>query len=137
MSEKIIFSKKYDKTKHISEDDEITTIKDNISSFKALLDAIIEDTVYIHIPEKEDMVYRFVQDAINFSDEYQIDIEVAEVFDGIEVHFSFDELGIFTQLKDVIAKADDILIIHNADDRDITLTLTLQILKAISKSQIE
>lgn len=129
MEEKILFSKKYDKIKYKPKDEELNMIKEHIPSFRALLDVIIEDTVYIHIPEKENMVYRFVQDAIDFSDEYQIDIEVAEIFDGIAVHFSFDELGIFTNLKEVMTKADDILIIHNANGHDITLTLTLQIQK--------
>ena len=136
MSEKILYKKKYDKTLYAKENEEITTqIRKDDSSFQAFLELITEDTVYVRIPEKEAMVYRFVQDSINFSNEHRIDIEVAEAIDGIEVHFSFDDLGIFTHLKDVIARADDILIIPNADDREVTLTLLLQTHKALSRSQ--
>lgn len=68
---------------------------------------------YVKIPEKNALIRSFVQGAINFSNSLCVDVEIVQRDDRITVCFSFEDVEVFTGLKDVINLSDEIVISQN------------------------
>ncbi len=72
-----------------------------------------ENLIYVKIPEKDALMRPFVQGAINFSNDLSVDVEISQKDDRITVCFSFEDVEVFTGLKDVINLSDEIVISQN------------------------
>ncbi len=115
MTENILYKKTYEKNEDLELDEPfITESQKALTDVKNHIDGFKEKRIYVKIPEKDAIMRPFVQGAINFSNDLSVDIEIVQRDDRITVCFSFEDVEVFTELKEVIALSDEIII-----DRDL------------------
>ncbi len=93
-----------------------------------------ENRKYVKIIEKDAIMRPFVQGAINFSNDFSVDVEIVQRDDRITVCFSFEDAAVFTALKDVIALSDEIIIDKNPSNDSLELELDFITHITISKN---
>lgn len=81
--------------------------KDKCSS-KDIFKQLNEGAVYVPLPERKPIAKVFISQAIEISENYQIDTEIRQGAGTVTVIFSFDCGGAMGFLKSVIQYADDI-----------------------------
>ena len=82
--------------------------KDKCSS-QDIFKQLNEGAVYVPLPERKPIAKAFISQAIEISENYQIDTEIRQGAGTVTVMFSFDCGGAMGFLKSVIQYADDIL----------------------------
>ena len=77
-------------------------------SSKDIFKQLNEGAVYVPLPERKPIAKVFISQAIEISENYQIDTEIRQGAGTVTVIFSFDCGGAMGFLKSVIQYADDI-----------------------------
>ena len=82
-----------------------------------------EGAVYVPLPERKPIAKAFISQAIEISENYQIDTEIRQDAGTVTVMFSFDCGGAMGFLKSVIQYADDISFFSSTNGYEIVLAL--------------
>ncbi len=90
---------------------------------KKIIDNFKENAIYVKRPGKDIIMRAFVQGAIDFSNDFSVDVEIVKREDRITVCFSFEDTTVFTELKDVMALSDEIVIDKNPSNNKTELML--------------
>lgn len=96
--------------------------KDKCSS-KDIFKQLNEGAVYVPLPERKPIAKVFISQAIEISENYQIDTEIRQGAGTVTVIFSFDCGGAMGFLKSVIQYADDISFFSSTNGYEIVLAL--------------
>ena len=96
--------------------------KDNCSS-KDIFKQLNEGAVYVPLPERKPIAKVFISQAIEISENYQIDTKIRQGAGTVTVIFSFDCGGAMGFLKSVIQYADDISFFSSTNGYEIVLAL--------------
>lgn len=124
MTENVLYKKTYE---HMTDEDyrklfdsitpeKLNNIKKRVAKFN-------KNIKYVKIVEKDAVMRPFVQGAINFSNDFSVDVEIVQRDTEITVCFSFEDVTVFTALKDVMALSDEIIIGKNPSNGKIELIL--------------
>lgn len=117
----IIYSKKYPKVSVEVKEEPLK--KPNLTPGE-IIAKIFRDITYKELPGREEKSRRFIQQAIEISEEYEFDVEIQKTDISTMVYLSFDSPNILArELKLLIAVADTVETFSNVFDRDVTLVL--------------
>lgn len=121
---KILYEKKYPKRK-IDELPAAFERNDEArkQSFDDIMQELLQDTIYVLMPERKERAVRFIQTAIEVSKAYELDIKIEEHLSHLTVYFYFDCSGCMGFLKEVVALADDLAFFTHAEEYDLVLAL--------------
>lgn len=92
-------------------------------SSKDIFKQLNEGAVYVPLPERKPIAKVFISQAIEISENYQIDTEIRQGAGTVTVIFSFDCGGAMGFLKSVIQYADDISFFSSTNGYEIVLAL--------------
>ena len=90
-------------------------------SSKDIFKQLNEGAVYVPLPERKPIAKVFISQAIEISENYQIDTEIRQGAGTVTVIFSFDCGGAMGFLKSVIQYADDISFFSSTNGYEIVL----------------
>lgn len=96
--------------------------KDKCSS-QNIFKQLNEGAVYVPLPKRKPIAKAFISQAIEISENYQIDTEIRQGAGTVTVMFSFDCGGAMGFLKSVIQYADDISFFSSTNGYEIVLAL--------------
>lgn len=117
----VIYSKKYPKVSVEAKGER--SKKPNLTH-EEIIAKIFRDITYKELPGREEKSRRFIQQAIEISEEYELDVEIQRLDISIMVYLSFDGPNILArELRLLIAVADTVETFSNVFDRDVTLVL--------------
>lgn len=121
---KILYEKKYPKRK-IDELPAAFERNDEArkQSFDDIMQELLQDTIYVLMPERKERAVLFIQTAIEVSKAYELDIKIEEHLSHLTVYFYFDCSGCMGFLKEVVALADDLAFFTHAEGYDLVLAL--------------
>lgn len=134
MFQKVIYKRQYNKPTIEEKEAEIADepipaevkepapSKDKCSS-KDIFKQLNEGAVYVPLPEWKPIAKVFISQAIEISENYQIDTEIRQGAGTVTVIFSFDCGGAMGFLKSVIQYADDISFFSSTNGYEIVLAL--------------
>lgn len=134
MFQKVIYKKKYERTTLEEIEAEFAELSSEVEmgddgpseekgSSKDIFRRLNEGVVYVPLPERESIAKAFINQAIEISENYQIDTEIRQGCGTITVMFSFDCGAAMGFLKGVIQYADDISFFSNTNGYEIVLVL--------------
>ena len=135
MIENILYKKTYEHMTDMDHQDLFASVTpEQPKEMKKCTVEFMENRKYIKIPEKDALMRPFVQGAINFSNDFCVDVEIVQRDERITVCFSFEDAAVFTALKDVIALSDEIIIDKNSSNDRLELELDFITHTTISKN---
>ncbi len=128
MIENILYKKSY---KHMTDEDYkelfASVTPERLKKMEEYIDKFKKNRKYVKIPEKNALMRAFVQGAINFSNDMFVDVEITHRDDCIDACFSFEDIEVFTSLKDVISLSDEIFICQNRKSIELILSFKTHI----------
>ena len=92
-------------------------------SFDAFYKKLVEDTVCVIIPPRAALEEVFIQEAIDVSELYKIDIRIEKRTSHIVAMLSFDYGGNMLALNPILSMADDYSFSRGTNGRDLTISL--------------
>lgn len=127
MFREIIYAKHYPRNPILEEMEEKTgnfeMHLEDVQSPIEMLEELERKTMYIPIPGREKKKKRFIQNAIQVAEIYQMDIEIVQFTGHVSATLSFDCGAAMLEFKRIMAMGDDYSLFTNIRGHDITMSV--------------
>ena len=128
MKQEIIYEKKYPKIDYRKEFEEQAAYGGTEESEKKLsseefMKGLFADIRYIPIPKRIAECERFINEAIRFSELYELNLDITRYDDCVRAHFSFDFFSRMKYINHLFGMADEISFFRGNGNCDISMEL--------------
>ena len=142
MKRRIIYSKVYPKLniEALSEQSNGITGSYNSEDSESILPnciKIAEKFVFTPLAQRNELKKVFIQQAIECSRDYELDLELSDTSISIEARFSFDYGPLYEHLKGVLILADETDLEKGLNGKDLSVILVFKTHKAVLKNNDE
>ena len=143
MKSKIIYTKVYPKLDIESLAEQLKDeVKDNYKSEenKSIFRRFIENAekcVFVPLTQRNELKKVFIQQAIECSRDYELDLELVDTSISVEARFSFDYGPLYEHLKGVLILADETDFEKGLNGKDLSVILVFKTHKAVLKNNDE